>query len=138
MSIALRPRTVVLGLLAAVSCSFLCLIPATGQSTSAETKPVAVPANGPTAVLGAMSQELELIERELVGKQTHDVCGLKFTTGVLRGREVVLARTGIGKVNAAMTATLLVSTFRPREVVFSGIAGGISESIRPGDQCDAS
>lgn len=80
-----------------------------------------------------MSQELELIERELVGKQTQDVCGVKFTTGVLRGREVVLARTGIGKVNAAMTATLLVSTFRPREVVFSGIAGGISESIHPGD-----
>jgi adenosylhomocysteine nucleosidase len=39
----------------------------------------------------------------------------------------------VGKVNAAMTATVLVEHFRPGEVLFTGIAGGLNPNLYPGD-----
>ena len=58
---------------------------------------------------------------------------IHFTEGILNGRKVVLAQTGIGKVNAAITTTLLLDHFQPQEVVFTGIAGGINPLLAPGD-----
>ena len=56
-----------------------------------------------------------------------------FTTGRLNGKAVVLAQTGIGKVNAAIVTTLMIEHFKPREIIFSGIAGGIDPALAPGD-----
>jgi adenosylhomocysteine nucleosidase len=39
----------------------------------------------------------------------------------------------MGKVNAAMAATLLVEQFQPTHVLFTGIAGGLNPDLRPGD-----
>jgi adenosylhomocysteine nucleosidase len=58
---------------------------------------------------------------------------MKFHLGTLHGRPVVLAETGIGKVNAAMTTTLIIDRYRPSEIIFSGIAGGVSARVKPGD-----
>jgi adenosylhomocysteine nucleosidase len=46
---------------------------------------------------------------------------------------VVVAETGIGKVNAAMTTTLALMQFRPAAVIFTGIAGGVNPALNPGD-----
>jgi adenosylhomocysteine nucleosidase len=61
------------------------------------------------------------------------IAQVRFTKGILNGRSVVLAQTGIGKVNAAITTTLMIEHFKPREIVFSGIAGGIDPALLPGD-----
>ena len=45
----------------------------------------------------------------------------------------MLAETGIGKVNAAMTTTLVIEHYAPAEIIFSGIAGGLSDRVKPGD-----
>ena len=45
----------------------------------------------------------------------------------------MLAETGVGKVNAAVTTTLLIEHFRPEEVIFTGIAGGVDPKLNPGD-----
>jgi adenosylhomocysteine nucleosidase len=44
-----------------------------------------------------------------------------------------VAHSGVGKVNAAMTATVLLDHFRPREVLFTGAAGGLNPELAPGD-----
>jgi adenosylhomocysteine nucleosidase len=54
-------------------------------------------------------------------------------SGTLNGRSVVVAETGIGKVNAAMTTTLALTQFHPSAVIFTGIAGGINPGLHPGD-----
>src|SRR5262245_11620247 len=59
--------------------------------------------------------------------------GIRFTTGSLKDRRVVLAHSGIGKVNAAAAAILLVEQFQPTHVLFTGIAGGLNPDLRPGD-----
>jgi adenosylhomocysteine nucleosidase len=57
-------------------------------------------------------------------------------THVWRGRhggeELVLAQSGIGKVNAAAAATLLLAVFRARRLVFSGVAGGLDPELPVG------
>ena len=84
-----------------------------------------------TAVLGAMPDEVHLLESRLQGKQVAEHLGLKFFSGKLAGRPVVVAYTGIGKVNAAMTTTLVLDHYHPTEVLFTGVAGGINTNLGP-------
>jgi len=80
-----------------------------------------------------MTLEIEAIGQELTDKKEMTIQGIRFTTGSLRDRRVVLAHSGIGKVNAAMTATLLVEQFQPTHILFTGIAGGLNPDLRRGD-----
>lgn len=84
-------------------------------------------------ILGAMAVEVETLVQELADKQERTVRGVKFTTGTLKGRRVVVAHSGMGKVNAALAAALLVAEFQPTHVLFTGIAGGVNPDLRPGD-----
>ena len=86
-----------------------------------------------TAILGAMPVEVQLLEAQLQGKQSQQLLGVTVYTGTLNGRKVVLAASGVGKVNAAMTATLLLDHFQPTEVLLTGVAGGINPELGPGD-----
>lgn len=86
-----------------------------------------------TAIVGAFADEVALLKSEIQGRKTRRIEGLDFYTGRLAGRRVVLVRAGIGKVNAALTTALLLEHFRPREVLFTGIAGGMNPDLQPGD-----
>ena len=86
-----------------------------------------------TGVLGAFPPELVLLQSKMENKKDTIIAHISFTKGTLNGRSVVLAQTGIGKVNAAITTTLMIQYFKPKEIVFSGIAGGIDPALFPGD-----
>lgn len=86
-----------------------------------------------TAILGAFDEEVTMLRDQLADKHEQNIEGMRFTTGKLNGTKVVISATGIGKVNAAMTTTLTIEHFRPNEVIFTGIAGGINPQLTPGD-----
>lgn len=86
-----------------------------------------------TGILGAFPPEIVLLQSRMENKRDTIIRKTRFTTGILNGRKVVLAQTGIGKVNAAITTTLMIEHFLPREIIFSGIAGGIDPKLFPGD-----
>ena len=86
-----------------------------------------------TLILGAFSDEVKPIQAELENKREGRIEGIGFMEGDLRGRHTVVTWTGIGKVNAAMTTTLLIEHFRPREVIVCGIAGAINPQLGVGD-----
>ena len=86
-----------------------------------------------TAVMSAFAPELALLTGGLTGTSTHTLNGVKFTTGTLQGREVVLFLRGISVVNAAMTAQLALDHFNVERIVFSGIAGGVDPARHIGD-----
>ena len=96
------------------------------ESKEISNKPV-------TAILGAFEQEIILLEDELTDKQEKIIEGIRFVSGKLSGKNVVIAFTGIGKVNAAMTTTLLIEHFKPDKVIFTGIAGAVNQQLQPGD-----
>ena len=85
------------------------------------------------AILGAFKQEIVLLEDELIDVQEQIIEEIRFISGKLRGKKVVIAYTGIGKVNAAMTTTLLIEHFKPDKVIFTGIAGAVNRQLQPGD-----
>lgn len=85
------------------------------------------------AILGAMTVEVEALEQQLTDRKERTVRGIRFVTGGLRGRAVVLAHSGMGEVNAARAAILLVEQFQPAHVLFTGIAGGVNPDLGPGD-----
>jgi adenosylhomocysteine nucleosidase len=84
-------------------------------------------------ILCAIPQELAHLRGALVHARGREVARVRFDEGDLDGHEVVLAGAGIGKVNTAVTATLLVERFRCRVVVFSGVAGGLDPDLAIGD-----
>jgi len=86
-----------------------------------------------TGLLGAFEAEVTLVKQSLLESDTVRVDGVLFTTGRIGQQRVVVAETGIGKVNAAMTTTLLISHFHPKQVLFTGIAGGTNPDLQPGD-----
>ncbi|MDF2619899.1 MAG: nucleosidase [Xanthobacteraceae bacterium] len=87
----------------------------------------------PIGVLCALPQELAFLVDNLTATETIERAGMVFHTGRLDGHEVVLARAGMGKVNAAIAATLLIERFDCRLVLFSGIAGGLDPQLAIGD-----
>lgn len=60
------------------------------------------------AILGAMPEEIQLLESQLTRVRTKNILGFQFKTGKLNGKKVILTETGIGKVNAAVVTTLII------------------------------
>ena len=87
----------------------------------------------PVAILGAFDEEVTILEGQLVNPKAHTIEGIQFLTGTLNKQNVVIARTGVGKVNAAMTATLVIEHFQPTRVIFTGVAGGLNPDLLIGD-----
>jgi adenosylhomocysteine nucleosidase len=96
------------------------------QAQRYKTRPV-------TALLGAFDEEVKLVQKSLKNSKSHTLNGIHFMTGRINGRKVVVAETGIGKVNAAMTTAFVLAYFKPEQVLFTGIAGGTNPDLQPGD-----
>lgn len=86
-----------------------------------------------TAILSALPEEQGSLVHALRQPERLDHAGRTFWRGSLHGRPVVLALSGIGKVAAAATATVLAERFGAARIVFTGVAGGVGEGVRVGD-----
>ncbi len=84
-------------------------------------------------IIGAMVPEMALLGAKLQSSQEIRKLGMLFRKGTLEGREVVLLQCGIGKVNAAIGAALLIETFQPEAVINTGSAGGLGPGQTFGD-----
>ena len=85
------------------------------------------------AIMGAMPEEVEPIVSKLEN-MTQTVYGANtYYEGLYNGKEVVVAYSKIGKVFATLTATMLIEKFGCERLLFSGVAGGISEDLAIGD-----
>ncbi|MCM3720734.1 MULTISPECIES: 5'-methylthioadenosine/S-adenosylhomocysteine nucleosidase [Solibacillus] len=85
------------------------------------------------AVIGAMEQEVELLRGALQNTKTETIANSEYTTGTYEGKEIVLLKSGIGKVNAAMSTTILLEKFNPKVVINTGSAGGFDAALKVGD-----
>jgi adenosylhomocysteine nucleosidase len=87
----------------------------------------------PVAGVLGIPREIVPIEQRLQDVREVQVRGYVFREGKLDGRLIVVGRSGVGKVNAAIITTLLIGEFKPRAVLFTGTAGAIDPALRPGD-----
>lgn len=84
-------------------------------------------------IIGAMSEELEILLKDMEVSDKKIKANMTFYKGKLWGKEVVAVVCGIGKVNAAICTQILVSEYNVDAVINVGVAGGIGKDIYPGD-----
>lgn len=87
----------------------------------------------PIAILGAMDAEIEKLLPEIKQKQQHEIAKNIYYTGNIAGKSVVIARSGVGKVNAAITTYVLINHFKAKNIIFTGIAGAVAEKLNVAD-----
>lgn len=84
-------------------------------------------------IIGAMEDEVAQLKKNMEIEETTEVASLSFCRGKLSGREVVVVRSGIGKVNAAICTQILVDQFHVEVIINTGIAGSLDAEIDIGD-----
>ena len=84
-------------------------------------------------IIGAMSEELEILLKDMDIETIEEKARMKFHKGKLWGHNVVAVVSGIGKVNAAVCTQILASEYNVSSVINVGVAGGIGKDIYPGD-----
>ena len=81
----------------------------------------------------AIPEELAHHRALLNNSSTTALAHFRFDAGTLDGHPVVLVGAGMGKVNAAVVATLLAERFGCRGIVLSGVAGGLDPALHIGN-----
>jgi len=84
-------------------------------------------------IIGAMEQEVALLASRLENARVERHPGGTFHCGERHGINVVLLQSGIGKVNATVGTTQLMTHYRPDAVINTGSAGGFGSDLEVGD-----
>lgn len=84
-------------------------------------------------IIGAMDTEIQMIREQMDRCRTNSLYGLTFYQGRIGNHDVVLAKCGIGKVNAARCAQILIDRSNPDYLINTGVAGGIGPDLKLGD-----
>ncbi|MDF0533762.1 5'-methylthioadenosine/adenosylhomocysteine nucleosidase [Shewanella yunxiaonensis] len=84
-------------------------------------------------IIGAMEPEVAHLITELSNAHSLTIGAVEFVSGQLAGKEVVITRSGIGKVAAAMATSLLIEKFAVDAVINTGSAGGFVDNLDIGD-----
>lgn len=79
-------------------------------------------------IFGAEEQEVSLLQKKMNGKKTK-TAGAVFYSGRLEDFDVVVSCGGIGKVCAAFSTQIMISSFGANLVINTGIAGGLDNSL---------
>ena len=62
-------------------------------------------------IIGAMELEVEELKSQMEEVTVKEKASMEFYAGVLEGKKVVVVRSGIGKVNAAVCTQILIDDF---------------------------
>src|SRR5512147_1575694 len=79
-----------------------------------------------TAIISAFGAEMESFKAQATIQRTVVLNGRSVYIGNLGGHKVVMTLSGKSMVNAAMATQALIDHFRIKQIVFSGIAGGVN------------
>lgn len=84
-------------------------------------------------IIGAMEEEIRLLKGEILDPQFKTIASFEFIEGRLGNHEVVLIQSGIGKVNASIVTTLLITNYQVDLIINTGTAGGLHPGLKVGD-----
>ena len=84
-------------------------------------------------IIGAMEEEVALLKEAMEIEKVLEYASMSFCKGHLWGKDVVVVKSGIGKVNAGICAQILVDKFNVEMLINTGIAGSLDAAIDIGD-----
>ena len=84
-------------------------------------------------IIGAMEEEVAKLKENMQIQETSVIAGMEFCQGICEGQNVVIVRSGIGKVNAAVCTQILCDVFKVNAIINTGVAGSLKNEINIGD-----
>ncbi|MDD3205547.1 MAG: 5'-methylthioadenosine/adenosylhomocysteine nucleosidase [Lachnospiraceae bacterium] len=84
-------------------------------------------------IIGAMDEEVAKLKEHMTQVSVVTKASMDFFSGKLSGKDVVIVRSGIGKVNAAVCSQILADEFKVTALINTGIAGSLKNEINIGD-----
>lgn len=84
-------------------------------------------------IIGAMELEVEELKSKMEITRKEERASMEFLEGMLNGTDVVIVRSGIGKVNAALCTQILCDVFEVTHIINTGVAGSLKNEINIGD-----
>lgn len=84
-------------------------------------------------IVGAMDEEVNRLKLMMEVIKVEKKAGMDFFKGTLNGKSIVVVRSGIGKVNAAIGTQILIDDFKVSSVINTGVAGALKNEINIGD-----
>lgn len=76
-------------------------------------------------IIGAMPQEVDALKNKMHKINEIEYLGVHFTEGEINQKQVVLCLSGVGKVNATISTTLMITRYNPEYIINIGTAGGM-------------
>ena len=89
--------------------------------------------NNKIAIIGAMDCEIDTLKACLKDIEIIEHGKLKIYKGKIANNEIVLAKSGVGKVCAAINTQYIIDKFSPDYIINTGVAGGIAPELEVGD-----
>ncbi len=80
-----------------------------------------------------MELEVETLKSKMAVSQIVKKAGMEFFEGSLNGARVVIVRSGVGKVNAALCVQILADLFEVTHIINTGVAGSLNAMLDIGD-----
>lgn len=84
-------------------------------------------------IIGAMTEEIIELKKEITFIEEKTIGNSTFYLGKLLDKNIILVESGIGKVNAAISTTLLINEFKVNKIIFTGVAGCTNNALNIGD-----
>lgn len=84
-------------------------------------------------IIGAMDQEVNILKEKMEVKKIDKRASMEFYVGILNGKDVVIVKCGVGKVNAAVCTQILADCYQVEAVINTGVAGSLRAEINIGD-----
>jgi adenosylhomocysteine nucleosidase len=84
-------------------------------------------------LIGAMDEEIRLLRSKMEDVRRLTAAGMVFHEGTIGEKRVILCKSGVGKVNAAVCAQVLIDRFEPEACIFTGVAGALDPQLGIGD-----
>lgn len=84
-------------------------------------------------IIGAMELEVEELKSHMTDMKVTSRAGMDFCEGTINGAQVVIVRSGVGKVNAALCVQILADLFQVTQIINTGVAGSLNSKLEIGD-----
>lgn len=80
-------------------------------------------------IIGAMNAEVKSLCESLENGTSEKVNNLTFYKGSIGGKNIVVVQSGVGKVNAALCAQMLIIKYGVTKIINTGIAGATGKGL---------
>lgn len=84
-------------------------------------------------IIGAMDEEIQHILDAMKDYQERKKAGITFYIGSFNAYDIVLCKSGVGKVNASVCTQVLIDEFAATNIIFTGVAGAVNPELKIGD-----